>query len=143
RAGCLSELNSFGGHHRPRSTSAGNQAVRRATVLISVALLACGRKPVPDAPATPWFADVAAETGLQFTHITGATGRFYMPEIMGAGCALLDYDGDGDLDVLLIQGAPFENPGKGPGNRLFRNELVPSGKLRFTDVTRQAGLGSS
>src|SRR6266850_821441 len=78
--------------------------------------LACARKPAP------WFRDAAAETGLQFTHFTGATGQFYMPEIMGAGCALLDYDGDGDLDVLLIQGAPLENPGKGPSNRLFRNE---------------------
>src|SRR2546429_4519406 len=105
---------------------------------IVLASIACARKPAP------WFRDVAAETGLQFTHYTGATGQFYMPEIMGAGCALLDYDGDGDLDVLLIQGAPLADTGdaprKGPGNRLFRNELIPSGKLRFTDVTRQAGI---
>src|SRR5260370_42372244 len=84
---------------------------------------------------TPWFRDVAAETGILFTHANGASGQFYMPEIMGSGCALLDYDNDGDLDVFLVQGAPG-----GGGNRLFRNELNPSGKLQFTDVTRQAGL---
>ena len=104
---------------------------------LAVMLLACGRKP------TPWFHDAAPETGLQFTHYTGATGQFYMPEIMGSGCALFDYDGDGDLDVFLVQGAPLDDPQKNPGNRLFRNELVPSGKLQFTDVTRQAGLEHS
>src|SRR5436190_6510144 len=113
--------------------------IAAACALALVALSpACARKPAP------WFRDVAVETGLQFTHYTGATGQFYMPEIMGAGCALLDYDGDGDLDVLLIQGAPLAHTGdaprNGPGNRLFRNELIPSGKLQFTDVTRQAGL---
>src|SRR2546428_11946773 len=96
-------------------------------ILLVLLLAACGREPVP------WFHDVAEETGLRFTHVTGATGQFYMPEIMGAGCALLDFDGDGDLDVFLVQGAPFDDPRKGPGNRLFRNELNPSGKLQFTD----------
>src|SRR5262245_1557570 len=85
----------------------------------------------------PWFRDVAAEVGIRFDHRTGATGKFYLQEIMGSGCALLDYDGDGDLDVFLVQGDPGES------NRLFRNELVPSGKLRFTDATRQAGLEHS
>jgi hypothetical protein len=108
-----------------------SQPVAVVAALGSLLLSACGRAPAP------WFRDVAEETGLQFTHMNGATGQFYMPEIMGSGCALLDYDGDGDLDVFLVQGAP------GSGNRLFRNELVPSGKLRFTDVTRQAGLEHS
>jgi hypothetical protein len=93
------------------------------------------------------------DTGLEFHHFIGATGRFYMPEVMGAGAALLDYDLDGDLDVYLLQGVVLE-PGKTaaaatfppptghwPGNRLFRNELVPSGRLHFTDVTEKAGVG--
>src|SRR6266516_701218 len=72
------------------------------------------------------------DTGLHFTHRSGASGRFYMTEIMGAGVALFDYDNDGDLDVFFVQ-----SEGQ---SRLFRNELVPSGKLRFTDVTAQSGI---
>jgi enediyne biosynthesis protein E4 len=66
-----------------------------------------------------------------------------MPEIMGAGGALFDYDGDGDLDVFLVQGAPLV-AGKDvppvPGHRLLRNDLGHHGP-RFVDVTGKSGLG--
>jgi hypothetical protein len=84
-------------------------------------------------PPQPPFREVAEATGLRFRHHTGSKGEFYMTEIMGAGVALLDYDGDGDLDVYLLQGVG--------GHRLFRNEIIPTGQLRFTDVTQQAGVG--
>ena len=70
--------------------------------------------------------------------------------MVGSGAALIDYDNDGDLDVFLVQGYPTDPQGKAlvplpagwkPGNRLFRNNLNPSGKLTFTDVTESAGLG--
>ncbi len=99
------------------------------------------------------FREVAEEVGLKFHHFTGAAGEFYMPEIMGAGVALFDYDNDGDLDVYLIQGTMFD-PAEDPrqakfpptagwkaGNRLFRNLLSETGKLEFVDVTEKAGVG--
>jgi len=100
------------------------------------------------------FVDVTDEVGLHFRHFTGAAGKFYFPEIMGSGCAVFDYDSDGDLDVYAVQGAlldesatleqaafPFvgEPP---PRNRLFRNDLDRGG-LHFTDVTDSAGVGDA
>ena len=70
-----------------------------------------------------------------------------MPEVMGAGVALFDYDNDGDLDVFLVQGGPLDADA-GPRrrrrrrSRLFRNDLAAGtdgGRtLRFTDVTERA-----
>ncbi|MDH3629232.1 MAG: CRTAC1 family protein [Acidobacteriota bacterium] len=78
------------------------------------------------------------------------SGAYYFPEIMGSGGALVDYDRDGDLDVFLVQGVEFPShdpagpmttaPPVEPGDRLFRNELHPTGQLTFTDVTDEAGI---
>jgi len=101
----------------------------------------------------PLFREAAEEVGLKFHHFTGTMGQYFMPEIMGAGVALFDYDNDGDLDVYMVQGTmldPTEDPGKAkfppppgwkPGNRLFRNLLSETGKLEFVDVTDKAGVG--
>lgn len=105
--------------------------MRFAVLIFVLALAGCTQKKKPSIDGREWFRDVAAESGIRFEHVTGASGQFYMPEIMGSGCALLDYDNDGDLDALLIQGDP-----KGGPHRLFRND----GNLHFTDVTAQAGL---
>jgi hypothetical protein len=95
---------------------------------------------------TPLFRDATAESGLNFQHFAGATGEYFMPEIMGAGCALFDYDRDGDLDVFLVQGMPLDEKKKTsdwkPGHQLFRNEWTPSGKLRLTDVSERAGVNA-
>jgi hypothetical protein len=110
--------------------------------------------PAPSGP--PIFLDRAAATGIDFVHFNGMSGQNYMVEIMGAGAALLDYDNDGDLDLYLVQGGML-GPGKTlkdalhpPADsrpltdRLYRNDLIrdgkPTGSLRFTDVTAQAGL---
>ncbi len=101
------------------------------------------------------FQDVAEETGLRFRHFIGATGSYFVPEIFGSGIAVLDYDADGDLDVYILQGtildktkalkdSLFPPPAEHfPGNRLFRNDLIPSGKLSFTDVTDKAGVAGN
>ena len=105
--------------------------------------------------APPIFTDVTAEVGLDFLHFNGATGARRFPEIMGAGCALLDYDQDGDLDVYAIQGAwmvpgtPITAPRDTgpPVNRLYRNDTTPdehgNPRIRFTDVTEGSGLANT
>lgn len=104
------------------------------------------------------FIEAGPDSGFAFTHYNGLNGRFFLPEIMGSGCALLDYDGDGDLDLYLVQGNTLPVGGDArktlvphksgtPRDRLFRNDLTlgPDGKrtLRFVDVTEQAGVGST
>jgi len=109
--------------------------------LFACALLA-GAVPLmsaADGAPRPVFTDVAASSGLVFEHDNGATGRYYLPEIMGSGVALIDYDNDGDLDVFLVQGKPLDGPSRRDGSRLFRNDSRPGG-LRFTDVTERAGV---
>jgi len=104
---------------------------------LAAAALAAGISITPD-PAP--FEDVADKAGLRFTHVNGASGRYFLPEIMGSGGAFVDYDGDGDLDVLLLQGG-----GPANGARLFRNDLsVVDGRthLAFSDVTDRSGLGA-
>jgi len=104
--------------------------------------------------AGPIFTEEADAAGIDFVHFTGAAGHWYFPEIAGAGGALLDYDGDGDLDVFLVQGTMLP-PGADPArahrppagrlnDRLYRNDTPrgePGGRLRFTDVSEAAGFG--
>ncbi len=97
-------------------------------------------------PGAPYFTDMAAASGVRFEHFAGTTGEFYFPEILGPGVGLFDYDSDGDLDIYAVQGAAFEPstaPTPRPTNRLYQNQLIPSGELTFIDVTERAGLGDA
>ena len=82
------------------------------------------------------FTDVTDVSGIEFRHFTGATGERYMPETMGAGCAFLDYDADGHLDILLANGTSLIPAGPADTPKLYRN----AGNGRFVDVTEAAGL---
>jgi hypothetical protein len=83
---------------------------------------------------------------LDYTQANSPTSRKYLPETMGGGVALLDYDNDGRLDIFFVNGARIDNPmlqGRMPDksdrkywNRLFHQN--PDGT--FTDVTEKAGL---
>jgi hypothetical protein len=97
-----------------------------------------------------WFVDRTSQSGLDFVHVNGMSGRFYLPEIMAPGVALFDYDNDGDLDVFLVQSGALGDEPAGlqsktrPTSKLFRNDLViradGSRTLRFTDVTGASGI---
>ena len=79
------------------------------------------------------FSEVAVETGLRFRHDAGAAGGLHLPETMGAGVAWIDFDGDGWLDLYLVQSGPFPpDGGAAAADRLFRN-LGPdeAGEFRF------------
>ena len=118
---------------------------------LSLLFLSSGCKSTPP-PATFPFEDDAKQSGLDFWQYSGANGKFLLPELMGSGAALIDYDNDGDMDVYLVQGTSEMPDGKAlappptgwkPGNRLFRNNLHETGKLTFTDVTATAGVGNA
>jgi hypothetical protein len=121
---------------------------RTASVLIAgLATIACGapsRDTAAPSTAAPmagpiWFEEVAASRGLSFVHRSGHESRYLLPEIMGGGAALFDMDGDGDLDVLLVQSGHLSAPAGTPaGHRLYRN----SGDGRFEDVSVENGIAS-
>ena len=91
--------------------------------------------------AAPHFTDVTEEAGIDFSHVNGANGRKYIIETVGAGGAFLDADGDGKLDIYLINGA--EVPGT-PSPETKRNALyLNRGGTRFVDVTGAARVGDT
>ncbi len=92
------------------------------------------------------FVDATADSGLDFVHNNGATGELLLPEVIGSGGALFDYDNDGDLDVFAVQGGTLRPEVKGaaatPRSRLYRNDRGAAGgqALRFIDVTERSGI---
>jgi hypothetical protein len=90
-----------------------------------------------DLPPFSHFVDVAESAGLTkvMPYGEGATAT-YLTEIMGGGCAFIDYDNDGWMDVFILGGRRLESIPPGASNRLYRNNRDGT----FTDVTEKAGL---
>jgi hypothetical protein len=94
------------------------------------------------APSAIRFRDIAESAGLRFITENCPTAEKHQPETMPAGVALFDYDGDGLLDIYLVNGADMPSLVKtGPKyyNRLFHN----NGNGTFTDVTERAGVAGA
>ena len=92
---------------------------------------------------------MAEKAGVRFQHAASKTSQKYLPETMGAGVAMFDYNNDGFLDLFFVNGAALADPmppGARPDksdprfwNRLYRN----NGDGTFTDVTENSGLRGS
>ncbi|WP_419165162.1 CRTAC1 family protein [Candidatus Palauibacter sp.] len=92
-----------------------------------------------DASTSIRFADVTAAAGIDFVHATGAFGEKWMPETMGSGVIVLDYDGDGWPDLFFVNSTGWEGHAedRGATSALLRN----LGDGTFRDVSAEAGLG--
>ncbi len=87
------------------------------------------------------FTDIAPASGISFRHSNGKSGRYYFLETVASGGGFIDYDGDGDLDIYLLNGAaiPGFQPDQPLSSVLYRNE----GDGTFSDVTDQVGVGNA
>lgn len=113
--------------------------VRRASGILCACILTAH-----DTPGN--FVDITPASGVRFQHVASHTSKKYLPETMGSGVALFDYDNDGRLDIFLVNGAPISDPtpkgtipqktGPKDWNRLFHQKSDGT----FEDVTEKAGL---
>src|SRR5437773_9570294 len=94
------------------------------------------KAPANNSDAGGWYVEVTHDVGVSFVHDAGPVGSFPMPQSMGSGAALFDFDNDGRLDIYLIQNA---GPDSKSTNRLFRQGVDG----RFIDVSAGSGLDIS
>jgi len=151
--------------HRPAATDEIIGLVFKRSLLIAATLVVLAvafilvnnvleeDKKVVEAPAVPpvsirigllapqvKFTDISEQSGIDFTHVTGAFGDKFLPETMGSGAAFFDYDNDADQDLLLINSDYWPDHVEAgmlrPTMKLYQND----GLGRFADVTETAGL---
>ena len=143
-----------GGTQEPPSAPPTDPPVARRGVALSALLADLVAKPThsPGVPAArlavPHFTDDAEAAGLSFVFDNGATPLQQLPETMSGGVAVLDFDGDGWLDVYVVQGGPIEvdSDAAPNGDRLFRNNRDGtfrdvSAPSRITSFRRDYSLG--
>jgi enediyne biosynthesis protein E4 len=90
-------------------------------------------------PQTPIFREIpAADSGITWVHENGRSDHRYLPETIGAGVAIFDYNNDGRMDVLLVNSGPstFYRPSTPLQSALYRNNRDGT----FTDVAKEAGV---
>ena len=91
------------------------------------------------APSAPLFEEIpASASGIAWVHENAMSKEHYLPEALGPGCAFLDYDNDGWMDIYLVNSGPsdFYHPAKPLRNALYKNNRDGT----FTDVTGKAGV---
>ncbi|HZY73216.1 MAG TPA: VCBS repeat-containing protein, partial [Edaphobacter sp.] len=128
--GCKQKQSSKPAQSEPSAVNRSVQSVRVSKDAVST----------PARPSGPiQFTDVTAQAGIHFKRNSGAFGKKYLPETMGSGVCVLDYDNDGWQDILFVNSMEW------PGHKstksypaLYHNNHDGT----FTDVTRQAGLAT-
>jgi hypothetical protein len=88
----------------------------------------------------PLFEEIPPElSGIRWVHDNAMSDLRYLPETMGPGCAFLDYDNDGWMDIFMVNSGPsdFYKPKQAIANALYKNNRDGT----FTDVTEKAGVG--
>src|SRR6266851_812473 len=119
---------------------------RRGFLRLGMALGAAKALPIPplilEASEAPLFREVApSSSGIEWVHENAMSDNRYLPETLGPGCAFLDYDNDGWMDIYLVNGGPcdFWTPTKPVRNALYKNNRDGT----FTDVTERAGVAGA
>ncbi len=112
--------------------------------LLVSCFVGCGSSPPDEATGPIRFTDVTSQVGLGVVQLTGGADVDTIIESIGAGGAWLDYDGDGDTDLYLVQGGT-RGEAEGPPDVLLRNDGDHDGDglPEFTDVTAESGLGDT
>ena len=105
-------------------------------IIISIFALDCS----PAFTQRAQFTNITQTSGIRFVHNSGATGKRYLPETLGAGVAFIDYDNDGWQDILFANGQDWPDaPKRASTLRLYHNNHNET----FTDVTQRSGLALS
>ncbi|GAB5404764.1 MAG: CRTAC1 family protein [Aureliella sp.] len=121
-------------HRKSPGTLMNRRAIVLPTLILSLVFI--DSRAVGAEPGIR-FRDVTEQTGIDFVHSDGATGKRYIYEYVSSGMAALDYDGDGLEDLYFLSGG---EPGTASAsNRLYRN----LGNFQFVDVTVSSGLGGT
>jgi hypothetical protein len=124
------------------ATAAGSTLILPSRFAFAQGISSRGMKPQPRGKPSgrPFFAhfiDVAKEAGLKEPIVYGGIEtKNYIVEVVGAGVAFIDYDNDGWMDLLVLNGTRLEGDPPGATNRLYKNNRNGT----FTDVTAKAGL---
>jgi hypothetical protein len=106
--------------------------VKSAFLLLLGAAVVCAA----DAPQAIRFTDATAAAGIRFTHNSGRAGKKFLPETLGSGCAMFDFDGDGWLDLLLVNSKDWTPRGRRSLHALYRNNRNGT----FTNAIAGSGL---
>lgn len=124
--------------HRPWATDSRRSRLFTSVRIALLALLAVLTGSLSRAAGPIAFVDAAAEAGIRVLNVSGSPTKDYVIESTGQGAALFDYDNDGDLDVLIVNGSTL--PRLRDGGDLMVAFYRNDGEGRFTDITAEAGF---